>query len=167
MPAKENIIKVSNRIGGIADSVQRKLKVFVFVGVVASAILAFKVFNIDAVWWWNIVKLSVVFLPALVWLMVLFVLNQLSEAPDLVSTLINDDDGLFENINSFSVKEPNGLRGLVSTLRAFRQEEGFETVFDTISGIGLMVNPVFALFAFFTLAILFMFILIAPLVLLF
>jgi hypothetical protein len=95
------------------------------------------------------------------------VLNQLKEAPELVSQLINDDDGLVENVQSFSLQEPDGLRGLFSTVRAFRQEEGFDVVFDTISGVGLIINPFFAFLAFLAMSLLFLFILIAPFVLLF
>lgn len=167
MSSVDNIIAVADRIGSIAESIHNKLRYFVVLGILASSVLAYYVFDGDSSWWWNTLKVGVLLAPAFIWLMVLLALRQLREAPELVSKLVNDDDGLFENINSFSLKEPSGLKGLVSTVRAFRQEDGLGAVFDTISGVGLMVNPFFLFLSFFALVVLFMFILIAPFVLLF
>jgi hypothetical protein len=162
----DKLLAVAERIGSIADSTQRKCRYFVLIGAVASAVLAFYAFSIDSLWWWNALKMGVLLLPAIIWCVVLLVLNQLKEAPELISQLVNDDSGLVENIHNFSLKEPDGLRGLFSTVKAFKQEEGFEVVFDTISGIGLIINPFFAFLAFLAMTILFLFILIAPFVLL-
>lgn len=167
MSSLEKLLAVADRIGAIADGAQRKLRYFVFVGVLASSALAAIAFSIDSPWWWNTLKVGLLLLPAIIWCVVLLVLNQLKEAPELVSQLINDDDGLVENVQSFSLQEPDGLRGLFSTVRAFRQEEGFDVVFDTISGVGLIINPFFAFLAFLAMSLLFLFILIAPFVLLF
>lgn len=163
----EKLLSVADRIGAIADGAQRKLRYLVLIGTIASMSLATIAFSMDSPWWWNCLKVGLLLLPAFVWCVVLLVLNQLKEAPELVSQLVNDDNGLVENIQNFSLKEPDGLRGLFSTVRAFRQEEGFDVVFDTISGVGLIINPFFAFLAFFAMAILFVFILIAPFVMLF
>ena len=158
---------MAERIGRIADGIQAKLRWFVLIACLASAVLAVSVFSVDSSWWWNCLKIGVLSLPVMIWLLVLVVLNQLKAAPELVSELINDDNGVFENMNNFSLKEPDGLRGLLSTVKAFRQEDGFDTVFDTISGVGLIVNPFFVFLAFVAILVLFLFILIAPFVLLF
>lgn len=172
MTSLDRVVSVAERVGSIADGIQAKLRWFVLIAGMASSLLAIMAFNIDGSWWWNAIKVGLLLLPSLIWLLILLVLNQLKQAPELVSELVNDDNGVFENMDSFSLKEPDGLRGLFSTVKAFRQEDGFDTVFDTIGGIGLIVNPFFALLAFISIVILFLFILflfilIAPFVLLF
>jgi hypothetical protein len=106
-------------------------------------------------------------IPSLIWLLVLLVLKQLKETPDLVSQSLRSEDGFVQGIKNGSLEKPIGLRSLYSSVRAFRQEEGFEAIFDSIAGIGLIINPFFAVIAFLALALLFLFILIAPFVLLF
>ncbi len=167
MAAQEKLISLVNRIGEIATGVQSKLTWFLGLGVVATLALAWKFYSVDSALWWNIVKCGFVSLPALIWGFVWLVLNQLSEAPALVAELASADDGVFSNLDELSIREPNGLRGVFSTLAAFQREDGLEVVFETIGGVSLIANPLFAIVAFIAMVILGMLILIAPLVLLF
>lgn len=167
MTAPKQVEVVAQRIGSIADSLHNKLRYFVLLGALACALLAFAAFDIDSSWWWNALKVIAFMVPALIWFLVILVLKQLIETPELVSQSLHREDGLVQSMKSGSLQKPSGLRGLYSSVRAFQQEEGFEAVFDSISGIGLIINPFFAFIAFFALAVLFLFILIAPFVLLF
>lgn len=167
MSASKQVEVVAQGIGSIADSLHRNLRYFVLLGALACALLAFTAFDIDSSWWWNALKVMVIMIPALIWLLVLMVLKQLVETPELVSQSLHSEDGFIQNLKNGSIEKPSGLRGLYSSVRAFQQEEGFEAVFDSISGIGLIINPLFAFIAFLAMAVLFLFILIAPFVLLF
>jgi len=155
------------RVGEIATSLQSKLTWFLGIGVVATLMLAWEIYSSDSALWWNVLKCGLVSLPALIWVFVWLVLNQLREAPALVAELTSDDDGVFNNLQELSVRKPSGLRGLFSTLAAFQREDGFEIVFETIGGLSLIANPLFAIVAFISMAALGMLILIAPLILLF
>jgi hypothetical protein len=166
LSTSNRVIAVAERIGIIAESLHNKLRFFVLLGAGACMLLAFTAFDIDSPWWWNSVKVGMFMIPSFIWLLVLLVLKQLKETPELVSESLGGDDGLVQDLKSVSLDSPVGLRSLYSSVRAFRQEEGFEAVFDSISGIGLIINPLFAFIAFFAMAILFLFILIAPFVLL-
>ena len=171
MSSKSNILSVAISIAEFADRAQNRLRWFVLVGGIACVALAITVFNPESTWWWNAFKVGVLMLPALIWVVVLWAFSQLTQAPELVSELITGDEDFIESQNRFSVNSsagrPIGLRSLFSAVRAFQQEEGFETVFDAISGISLIVNPFFALLAFLAMAVLFLFILIAPFIVLF
>ena len=167
MSSVERLTLVVNKIGEIANGLQRKLSYFVVLGLVASLALAWKAFTPESVFWWNALKCGVLLLPSLVWVIVWFVLDQLREAPNLVAELSHDENGVLANLGDFSLKEPEGLRGVFSTIKEFRKEEGFEVVFDTISGVALIANPLFAILAFLSMAVLMVLILITPFVLLF
>jgi hypothetical protein len=167
MSSTEQLFHVVNKVGDIANSMQAKIRYFVFIGLIASSALAWKVFSIESAPWWNLLKCTVVLLPVLIWVTIWYVLSQLREAPELVVELMSDEGGDLANLNSFSLKEPDGLRGLVTTIRDFQSEDGLEVVFDTISGVTLMANPFFVLLAFLSMAVLSVLIMIAPFVLLF
>lgn len=165
MPS-EQLTLVVNKIGDIANGIQRKLRYFVVIGFAASSVLAWKVFNLESAIWWNAIKCGVLLLPALIWVIIWFVLDQLREAPELVAELSDDEDGVIANFENFSINEPEGLRGVFSTIKEFRKEDGFEVIFDTISCIGLIANPLFAVLAFFCAVVLVVLILITPFVML-
>lgn len=167
MSAIEQLTGVINKIGEIANGVQRKISYFVALSLVASSALAWHFFSLESAVWWNALKCGVVLLPALIWVIVWFVLDQLREAPNLVAELRQDENGVLANLTDFSLKEPEGLRGVFSTIKEFRKEEGFEVIFDTISGVALIANPLFAILAFVSMVVLGMLILITPFVLLF
>ena len=166
MSSVEQLTRVVNKIGEIATGLQQKLSYFVVIGLTASLVLAWKAFNPESALWWNTVKCGLLFLPSLIWVIVWFVLDQLREAPELVAELSADEDGVIANFGDFSLNEPEGLRGVFSTIKEFRKEDGFDVVFDTISCIGLIANPLFAVLAFFCAVVLVMWILIAPFLLL-
>lgn len=165
--ARARVVSLVNRIGEIAEGALAKITWFVVIGVLASGGIAWKLYSADSALWWNLIKCGLVLLPALIWALVWFVLSQLRAAPALVADLAQDDDGLLSNFDKFSLQEPNGLRGVASTLNEFRKEEGLSVIFDTIGGIALIANPLFAVVALLAMVGLFSLILIAPFVLLF
>jgi hypothetical protein len=167
MSANEELFRVVNKIGEVANAIEVKIRYFVMLGIVASSALSWTVFSVESAVWWNVLKVSMISMPALIWLLIWYVLGQLREAPELLAQLMHDEGGDLANINSFSVKEPDGLRGLLSAVREFQREDGLEIVFDTISGVTLISNPFFVLLGFLSMAALSILILIAPLLLLF
>lgn len=167
MASRVDILSLLDRIAGIAGSLKTKLVYLLGAGTVATFYLAWQLYSAESALWWNILKCSLVILPTLVWAFIWSVLAQLQDAPSLVAKLVEDDQGVFSNIESLSLREPSGLTGVFSTLRAFRRDDGFSVVFETIGGVGLLANPLFAFIAFATLALLFLLILVALLVLIF
>lgn len=166
MQAIERLVQVVDKIGDIANALQSKLRYFVVVGGCASLALAWKVFSSESAVWWNVLKCGSVLMPAMVWVIVWVVLNQLREAPNLVAELASDENGVLASLTEFSIEEPKGLHGVFSTIRAFRKDDGLDVVFDTISGVALIANPLFAALAFLSMAVLSVLILITPLILL-
>lgn len=162
-----DITKLLERVSTIAAGAQRKITYLVVVGLAASAYLAWQLFNPESAVWWNAIKCGLVMLPVLVWCFIWYVLSGLQEAPQLVSKIAQQEDGVLSNLQNLSLKQPDGLRGLFSTFRTFRQEQGFSVVLDTIGGVTLLANPVFAAFAFLCAALILLLIIIAPVVLIF
>jgi len=165
--AKLGVISVVNRIAEIAASALAKITWFVVVGLIASASLCWEFYSTESALWWNLVKCGVIAVPALICALVWFLLNQLRAAPELIANLAEDEDGVFANLDQFSLREPDGLRGVVSSLKEFREDDGLGVVFDTIGGVALIVNPLFALLTVLAMIGLLLLILVAPFVMLF
>lgn len=161
MSALDTVSNVVDQVAAIAAGIKRKLSYFVLFGLVATGYLAWSIYSPDSAAWWNALKCGALAIPALIWVFIWSVLAQLQQAPELVSQLMDDDDGLFANLEHLSLSEPQGLSGVFNTLREFKQEDGLSVVFETLSGVGLLANPVFAIFAFAASTVLFIFILVA------
>lgn len=161
MSALDTVSKVVDQVAEIAAGIKRKLSYFVLLGLVATGYLGWLVYSPESATWWNVFKCSVLAMPALIWAFIWSVLAQLQQAPALVSQLVDDDDGLFANLEHLSLSEPQGLSGVFNTLREFKQEDGLSVVFETLSGVGLLANPLFAILAFAASTVLFIFILVS------
>ena len=133
----------------------------------ASASLAWQVYSAESALWWNITKCFLVLLPALLWGFVWTVLGQLREAPTLAADLVARDDGLMSQFSDSDLPDQSGISGLFNTLKAFRQESGLWIVLDTIGNVTLLGNPIFVALCFVMAGILFLFILIALLLMFF
>lgn len=167
LESKHKIVVIAERIGSIADSLVRKITWVVVLGVLSTLYLAWSLYSAESALWWNIIKCSVVALPALLWSFVWLVLSELREAPSKVAGLMKADNELVMSLKSVSVGESSGFRGLFSTLNALRKEEGLSAIFDTIGGITLLANPLFALLALIMLGLLILLILLAATLLVF
>lgn len=167
MPIQAEITEAFSRLAELAASLQRKLSWLLLVGMLASTYLAWAAYSQHSYLWWNIAKCLTILMPALIWLIVWAILGQLREAPELAASLASEEDGLLANLHTVSLSDKRGMRGLFGTLRAFRQQEGLSIVLDTVGSVGMLANPLFAILAFIMLVILFIFILIAPILLLF
>ena len=164
---REKVVRIVERIGDVAQSRLRKVSWFVGFGVVASVYLAWLVYSPDSAWWWNVIKCLIVSLPALLWSFIWFVLSQLSDAPTQVAGLMDGDNQFVGHLKAMHLGEKKGVRGLFSTLNAVRNEEAFSAVFDTIGGVTMLANPLFAFIAFIAGLLLFGVVLIAGLILVF
>ena len=166
MPIQAEIVEAFNALAELGASLQRKLSWLLGVGMLASASLAWAAYSQHSYLWWNIAKCMTILLPVLIWLIVWVILGQLREAPELAASLASEDDGVLANLQAMNLRDKRSLRGLFGTLRTFRQQEGLSVVLDTIGSVGMLANPLFAILAFIMLVILFIFILIAPILLL-
>ena len=167
MDIQQRLTELLEQIAEIADGTQQTIRYMVLAGVLATAYLGWKVYTPESALWWNLTKCGLLALPCLIWLFVWGVLSQLKQAPELVTELVSQEDGVFQNLSDLSLDKKQGVRSLFSTLRAFKQEEGLELVFDTIGGITLLANPFFAILALLAALALIGIILIVPFVLIF
>ena len=166
MQTSRELGRVADKLGSIANALQVKLFYFFGFGLIASLALAWKVFSVESALWWNLLKCGLILMPVLICLAVWFGLSQLREAQNLIAQLLDDENRELANITDFNVKEPTGLRGVFTAIRAFREHQGLERVFDTLSGVALIANPLFVILAFLSMAMLSILILVAPFILL-
>ena len=166
MPIQAEIVEIFDRLAALGASLQRKLSWLLGFAMSASVYLAWAAYSQHSYLWWNIAKCMIILLPVLIWWVIWAILGQLREAPELASALANEQNGLLTNLQTARLSDKSGVRGLFSTLNAFRQHEGLNVVLDTVGSVGLLVNPLFAILAFIMLVILFIFILITPILLL-
>jgi hypothetical protein len=127
--------------------------------------LAWQAYSADSALWWNITKCSLISLPALLWGFVWTVLRQLREAPTLAASLVARDDGVMSRFSDSDLPDKSGISGLFNTLKAFREESGVWIVLDTIGNVTLLGNPLFIALCFVMAGLLFLFFLIAILLL--
>lgn len=167
MDIQLQVRQLLEQVADVADSTQKTVRYLVVTGVLATVFLAWKLYTPGGLLWWNLLKCGLLALPSLIWLFVWGVLSQLKQAPELVTELVSQEDGLFQNLSALSMAKKQGLSSLFSTLRAFKQEEGLEVVFDTIGGVTILANPLFAILALLSAFALVGLILLVPFVLMF
>ena len=167
MAIPPEISKVIEQIAETARGAQRGIRYFLFAGLSASAYIAWQVYAVDSPIWWNILKCGLVLAPAMIWVFLWLVLLQLQEAPELVSELAHQPEGLFNNLHELSLTQTKGLRGIFNSLKAFRQEEGLSVILETIAGISLLANPLFAIVALICAMILIGLMIIVPILIIF
>ena len=116
-------------------------------GVLACASLGLQMISYsDSTWWWVLLALMLG-LPLLIWMLVWYSLSQLRQAPELVSTLAEQPNGVLSSLSDMDSVRQEGLRGLYQTVRLFREQDGMDTVIDSIGGAAVLANPFFALLA--------------------
>lgn len=167
MSTIDHIVSAFERIGAVATGLRKWLNYFLLPALVASVYLAVKAYSVESAFWFNALKCGLLMLPVLVWAIVWFVLGQLREAPTVANQLVQDKDQLLTYLSNTDVKQVTSLRGAYSTLKVLREQEGLEEVMNTIGGVTLLINPIFAILAVCALFILFMFLFAAFVVFLF
>lgn len=161
----EKINRALEGIGSFASSLYRKISIFLVIALFFLTPLAFDLYSSESYWWWNLLVLGFVFLPFLVWLFIWMVIGQLRDAPQHGFSLIQDIDKVSTDLKDTELNQINGFRGVLRTINQFRKHEGLETLFDTVSGIGLLCNPVFLVFSLLLLLLLLLLMLVTPLIL--
>lgn len=154
MSAVDHIVGAFERVGSVADGIQRGLGYFLILSASASFYLAYQAYSFDSAVWWNVIKCVVLCLPALVLMLVWFVLGQLRDSPETVKTLIQDKDRVFQHFSDMNLDEAKSTKGAYRTLKTLAQQDGLEEVMETVSGVGLLLNPLFfviSIFAIFAL----------------
>ena len=167
MSKQKDILESFERIASIAESAQRWVLYLLSFGILVSAYIAYSAYSHDSALWWNIVKCSLILLPAVLWCFIYSILAELREAPQTVASLVHGEDSLLQNLSELSVSKPKGLLGVFSIVRAFRRQEGLSVLFEAVSGIALIANPFFAFMALLSLLVLVCFVFIMPFVLIF
>ena len=148
------IMDVRDEVGGFlqviadfADGFQKRVGWLVGIGLVFSLLLAYDFYSAESAWWWNAMKCGTVLLPALVWLLVWQLLGQLQEAPKMAAELVNQDQGLVDNLRLTYINEGVGVRSAFQALNQIRSHGGLDVMLETMGSVTLLINPVFALFA--------------------
>lgn len=147
MSVIDHIVKVFEKIGAFAAGLRRRLSYLLALSLSCYGYLAFQLCTPDSALWWNLIKCGVFALPLLVWGAVWFVLGQLRDAPETASGLVAGKDNILQHFSSLDEQKVSGVRGVYGTLKMLSEQEGLEDVMDTISGVGLLINPLFALLA--------------------
>jgi len=165
MRARSDIIDFFEQIANVAQRAQRKVSYLLGAGLLATTYLGFELVSVTSPLWLNILKILLISVPVLIWLLVWSVLGGLAQAPAAVANLASGESDLIPELKS--INKPGTLRGLFSAIRAFRRDEGFSILFDAVSGIGIIANPLFAILAFIALPLLLVLVLVAMIVLIF
>ena len=153
----------------VADKVKRVVFYFALIGLIASVLIAAQLFSFESSWFWNLIKCGIVLMPVLVISFIWFILNNFSQAPELVSALIEQDAAVssIDSKDSKDIEKPKGLKGLIGMAKKLRDEDGLGVITDTVSGITILANPLFLLIAFICILLVLLLIVISPLILLF
>ena len=152
--AQEQVIKLVRAVAGIAGATRNGLSYLLVPGALATAYCVFLSYSADSTIWWNVLKISLLVWPVLLLLFVWSVLGDLRDAPESVGKLNQDTKVAFSGLKEVKIQEPKGLRGMFRVLNQFRREGSLGDVFDTVSSITLIVNPVFLFVAFLSAVIL-------------
>ncbi|MCH2189415.1 MAG: hypothetical protein MK188_00630 [Gammaproteobacteria bacterium] len=167
MDVIEHIVSVFEHIASVAESVLKSVRIILFFAGLALIYIASQFYSSESSWWWNIIKCGIPAIPVIVWGIVYSLLNQVKEVPETAREVVIDEDGLLKNLSELDIQQVSSIRGAYSTLKSFRHQEGLEEVMETISGVGILINPFFFVLALLTFFGLFGLIFIALLMLVF
>ncbi len=157
--------EIIQSVATVAGSLNRKIGVFAFIGLVASFAIAYLVYSADSSLGWNLVKCGIVMLPAVVICIIWQTLTKLVDAPNQLSVLTKRDGDIVTNFKTTGLKGPKSIRGLISTIRTIRNDENLGNIAQAIGGIALLANPAFLFVTFISIAFLLVLIIVAPFVL--
>ena len=79
---------------------------------------------------------------------------------------MQDANKVSSDMGDSELEEISGFRGVFKTINKFRKHEGIETLFDAVSGIGILCNPAFLIFAVLLLLLILALMLVTPVILL-
>ena len=147
MSVLDQIQSLFEKIGYVAEGMRRKLGYFLLLGLAASIYTASVVYSAESFLWWNVIKCLIVMLPSLVLLCIWIILGQVRQAPEVASNLLDDRDEILQGFTELEVSNVTSLTGAYGALKTLRQQEGLEDVMEAISGVGILINPLFALLA--------------------
>jgi hypothetical protein len=137
------------QVADVATKLEFMVTAVLLMGVCSVAAIGFKLYTPEGLLWWNIIKISVFALPLLIWFVFWTVIRQLADAPQEMAEIATGKDNAigstFAQMREVSFKEPKGVFSLLTSVRQLRKTNGLEMVFDTVSGIALLANPIFAL----------------------
>ena len=137
------------QVAVVATKLEFMVTAVLLIGACSVAAIGSKLYTPDGLLWWNIIKIGVFVLPLLIWFVFWTVIRQLVDGPQEMAEIATDDDNVigstFEQMREISFKEPKGVFSLLRSVRQLRKTDGLEMVFDTVSGIALLANPIFAL----------------------
>ena len=135
------------KIGSVAEGMRRKLGYFLLLGLAASIYIAFLAYSVDSFMWWNLIKCVAIMLPSSVLTCIWVILGQVRQAPEVASNLLDDRSEILQGLTELEISNVTSLTGAYGTLKTLRHQEGLEDVMEAISGVGLLINPLFALLA--------------------
>ena len=137
------------QVAALASKLEFMVTTVLAIGFCSVVAIGFKLYTPEGLLWWNIVKIGIFAIPLLIWFVFWSVIRQLVDAPQEMAEIATDDNNAigstFAQMRAVSFKEPKGVFSLLSSARQLRKSGGFEMVFETVSGIALLANPVFAL----------------------
>lgn len=149
-------------IARLAGNLNRKLSIFALVGLIASGYIVCLIYSSEMNLVWNFMICGLVLLPISIIVIVWRTLANLSDAPSHLSTLFNKNRRITSTLKSVR-ENPKNIRGLISTIRIIRNQEGLEESFSSIGGVTLLINPLFLLITFLSIVTVSILIILAPL----
>ena len=150
MSVLDRIYDIFDGVGRVAETLLKRVRILILLAFLSVIFIAFQLYSPESPWWWNTLKCLIPALPVTIWGAVYLILSQIREAPIVARELIADEDGLVSNLSNLDLQQVSNLRGAVSTLKTLRDQEGLEEVMETISGVGVLINPLFFLLAVLT-----------------
>ena len=137
------------RLAGVAEHIESFVFYMFLLSLGAFSALAWYWVNPHGALWINGAIALILALPVLFCCLFWRIIVQLVDAPDEISDLMQDDSnvigGTLQQFSELSIKEPKGLLSMFASVRQMRKAEGLDVLFETVSGITLLANPLFAI----------------------
>lgn len=164
----DQLLQVSRQVAGIAQSIHRKIILYVILGAVGSGALVWQFYAVDNALWHNVILIVLLFLPALIWLIFLSLLSQVTDLPEQISEVVEQRAELGVISQQFTTQQKSeGLRALLSMFRRLKASGLLEEVLGATASLSLLANPLFLILLFISAIFLLLFSLAGVLMLLF
>lgn len=142
----DQLLAVSRQIAETAQTIHRKIIFYVMFGIVGSGALAWQVYAPDNAVWLNVVLITLLLLPVLIWLLFLSLLSQLTDLPEQLTEAVDQRSEFLALTQQFKTdQKAKGLMALFSLFRNLKSSGVLQEVLEVTASLSLLANPLFIL----------------------
>ncbi len=168
---KQEILDIASSISHLASSIERKVFYVLLIGIFSTITIAWQWLDFSHLSPWSAIKASILLLPIILWFTFWQVVQQLTTLPEALEDIKETSSDSIQLFNSFSPNSPSSPKNIFSRvfrlIKTLRDPEIIQSVLACVKGLTLLMNPLLLFTLFLSFCAIFLFVIIALLILIF